>query len=412
MVGGALVAGAVVGAGSMYMWNRMDRYESYSYSRRRTMQERLQASGARSADITITLMWDTTDDLNLQVRVPGGELINHQRRRAGGGWLDHDANSGMVGRDDPVENVMFDYPQEGRYEVSVRYDDCTGLCGDVIPFEIMVRAAVVLSASQYAAGVRVLDQSDYGTILQYNGEFTQSGQSDGILAFTVAPGGVPRREWCIGPAGTTRAGSLMDCSECELMVSNAAAGWDSLPTQMPRVSSGPGRRLETCIPCAGAQCDVQLPAPMNRDDLMQAMIIPARVTAPLMININSLSGLSADGYCTIPPTASANMMVSLTTLDMLPNDDGSEACDAFLNVGCVAQSPTRCYNNEICVMNKCECEPGACLNGNECVLQDIPVDGSSSGSVALTIGAFGARRSLVAALLALCALVSPGAAGR
>lgn len=441
---GAVVAGAVVGAGAMYMYHRMNTYSP-------RMQQRLVRAGARSSDLTISLLWDTTDNLDLEVLPPAGPEINAQNRgnsmSASGGWLDTDANNGMIGTNDPVENCMFDQPLQGRYEVRVRFDDCTGFCGDNIEYQVVVRAAVTLAEQNFQEGVQVLDQSEYGTILAYNGVMSHSGQTDGVMSFTVS--NVPAREWCVAPATTVRAGDLMDCSECRLLVAGGAASWapaapapspppsisrDVTPAPAPAPtidpalvmdpslgpssgpSSGPARSLQSsasgsaCVRCTGAQCDVPLPAAMSRDDIMSAMVVPARFTPPLTVSVTSLSSDRIPrGICDIPPTSSVQMMLSLTQLDSLPGPDGEPSCDQFLNVPCTAQTDTGCYNNELCTGVSatgdriCECEPESCLEGNECHISgaDVGDSGSSTSTVvsaAITLTG-GALWSKIAALV-------------
>merc|ERR1719223_1241773 len=72
-------------------------------------------------------------------------------------------------------------------------------------------------------------------------------------------------------------------------------------------------------------------------------------------------------------------MVSLTQLDQLPDSNSEPFCDTFLNVPCNADSPTGCYNNELCTgrnaLGERICECGAvdgrvCLEGNDCMLRE------------------------------------------
>jgi len=127
---------------------------------------------------------------------------------------------------------------------------------------------------------------------------------------------------------------------------------------------------------------------MNRDDLMSAMVIPGRFNEPLTINIMSLD-LPADlaaSLCSVPPQASATMMVSLTALDMI-GSESDPVCDPVLNTMCDMGAGTwnGCYDNEQCTdAGKCECEAGACLNDLfRCEFDAVVYNDSSSYTMAV-----------------------------
>ncbi len=82
--------------------------------------------GAGSGKITITLMWDSKDDLDLHVFTPDGSEIWHGNRSAQGGTLDIDANNAQNMKEHPIENVYFPNPESGEYWVYVyNYEDRT-----------------------------------------------------------------------------------------------------------------------------------------------------------------------------------------------------------------------------------------------------------------------------------------------
>ena len=86
------------------------------------LDRRLEEEAASRGSITISMGWNTTDDLDLHVVPPGGaeSEIFYDRKAAGGGTLDVDANDHndrLV--EEPVENVFFPDPEPGRYRVFI-----------------------------------------------------------------------------------------------------------------------------------------------------------------------------------------------------------------------------------------------------------------------------------------------------
>ena len=86
----------------------------------------LDSLGAGTGEITISMLWDSDDDLDLHVSTPDGSEISYSNREAGGGYLDVDANVGGRTMDNPVENIYFDSPSAGTYSVWIEdYSDRT-----------------------------------------------------------------------------------------------------------------------------------------------------------------------------------------------------------------------------------------------------------------------------------------------
>ena len=90
---------------------------------RDVFDERREAAGGEAGDLTITLIWNTTDDIDLHVRCPNGQVIYYGSRRNCGGALDVDQNANFFGRTSrPVENVFWrGMAPPGRYEIRVNF---------------------------------------------------------------------------------------------------------------------------------------------------------------------------------------------------------------------------------------------------------------------------------------------------
>jgi hypothetical protein len=94
---------------------------------------RVQAVGGQSGRLQIILAWDDRNDLDLHVVCPNGEEIAYNNKRAGGGELDVDA----AGVDAPVENIRFEAPAPGRYQIFVVFYGPSG--AHQSPFRVTIR---------------------------------------------------------------------------------------------------------------------------------------------------------------------------------------------------------------------------------------------------------------------------------
>ena len=91
-----------------------------------TLDDVLNSLEAGEGEITISMLWDSTDDLDLHVETPDGSEIYYSNRSAQGGTLDIDANAGGNMMDNPIENVYFATPENGTYRVWIKdYSDRT-----------------------------------------------------------------------------------------------------------------------------------------------------------------------------------------------------------------------------------------------------------------------------------------------
>ncbi len=92
--------------------------------------------------ITITLLWQTIDDLDLAVQEPSGNLIwykNNSIHSASGGFLDIDMNRADPLSETPVEHIVYrNEPPHGRYKVLVTYYKKNSSATNV-PYDVHVK---------------------------------------------------------------------------------------------------------------------------------------------------------------------------------------------------------------------------------------------------------------------------------
>jgi hypothetical protein len=85
--------------------------------------DRLATEGGKVGEITITLLWNNRNDLDLVVICPNGDRLYYNSPTVCGGTLDVDRNAGKQLTDKPVENIH--WPQEqaaaGIYRIAVKY---------------------------------------------------------------------------------------------------------------------------------------------------------------------------------------------------------------------------------------------------------------------------------------------------
>jgi hypothetical protein len=109
---------------------------------------RMAREGAKVGDVTITLLWDDYNDLDLHVFTPNGTEIYFGNRDADGGHLDVDMNGMDRSSKEPIENVFFGdadrgiQAMKGKYKVVVEnfaYHDRERNSSFAVPFRVVVR---------------------------------------------------------------------------------------------------------------------------------------------------------------------------------------------------------------------------------------------------------------------------------
>lgn len=96
--------------------------------------------GLGTGDIQVTLRWATSDDLDLEVTDPSGNIVAYYNRQVpSGGQLDVDANAACGGTTtQPIENIFWPVSQAptGSYSIRVNlFTRCAGGSAE-IPFEV------------------------------------------------------------------------------------------------------------------------------------------------------------------------------------------------------------------------------------------------------------------------------------
>jgi len=88
------------------------------------LERRLALAGAQKGNMTLSLMWGGSCDLDMHVVVPGGEEISYSHKEAGGGVLDVDHTGGA----DSIENIFWtEAPPPGVYRCFIEKYSAGGL---------------------------------------------------------------------------------------------------------------------------------------------------------------------------------------------------------------------------------------------------------------------------------------------
>ena len=98
---------------------------------------RLERAGAEVGDLTFSLVWDGPDDMDLEVTCPGGVRLFWGTRSGCNGTLDTDSGLGGPALE-PVENVFFNQPATGEYQVRVTLPTSRS-GGAPQPFRVLVQ---------------------------------------------------------------------------------------------------------------------------------------------------------------------------------------------------------------------------------------------------------------------------------
>lgn len=114
------------------------------------MSKRLKREGAKSGAITISLMWNNYNDIDLHCIDPFGEEIFFSNKTSdSGGELDVDMNAGGPSSMEPVENIYWENgnAKQGKYRIYVnhyRNHDCGYQCYDPTEFTVVIKNNFVI----------------------------------------------------------------------------------------------------------------------------------------------------------------------------------------------------------------------------------------------------------------------------
>ena len=99
---------------------------------------RLRRAGAKKGFITISLVWDNQNDLDLHCIGPNEEEIFYSRKKGKLGELDVDMNAGEQRSNEPVENLYFPKKTKGKYSIFVNHYSNNG-GNDPTKFSVLVQ---------------------------------------------------------------------------------------------------------------------------------------------------------------------------------------------------------------------------------------------------------------------------------
>lgn len=113
-----------------------DAINRFKSSRITEMDKIFSDAGAKTGKVTISLLWNTQDDLDLSATSPRGDTVSfNNKNSSSGGHLDVDRQVNTFVRN-PIENIYWDNPPIGRYTINVNI--YTKRSSGNIPFKVRV----------------------------------------------------------------------------------------------------------------------------------------------------------------------------------------------------------------------------------------------------------------------------------
>ncbi|MGD9294784.1 MAG: hypothetical protein PVI41_07875 [Roseobacter sp.] len=129
------------------------------------VDRRAEAAGAKRGDLSFTLVWEGTDDLDLHTTCPTGETLFFLDKVRCNGVMDLDMNSFQV-VPNPVENAFFTDPAAGDYRVRVNlYRQREG--SGPISFTLQVREGARVTTQK---GTVSANEQNWQYVYRYKGK--------------------------------------------------------------------------------------------------------------------------------------------------------------------------------------------------------------------------------------------------
>lgn len=184
-------------AGDLFKWQNNFAW-SYDGNITDSIKEKVKAAGGNTtAALRISLAWFNRDDLDIHVIEPNGNRINFRNKS---GKLDVDMNAGYGITREPVENVSFQSPADGTYQVIVNQFNKreTQDVGFVIEVENEG------SVSQFSYTKPVTGNVEAALITVVNGRITRT-----ILNPALVGGGITQEKWGITTESFVKVSTVM-----------------------------------------------------------------------------------------------------------------------------------------------------------------------------------------------------------
>lgn len=129
------------------------------------MDQQLEEAGGEAGEITITLFWNSTDDVDLELHCPNNGKVHHNRTKSCDGWVQ---DVDVINKPEGIENIKLeqrDKAQRGEYSIKVSLHELRNNHLVPIPFK-----------------VRVIQK---GEITVFESDLVEKGQYRDIFRFTL-----------------------------------------------------------------------------------------------------------------------------------------------------------------------------------------------------------------------------------
>lgn len=194
----SITAPAHENSGKLFKWNN-DFGWSYDGNITDSIKERVKKAGGNvSADLRVSLSWFNYDDLDLHAEEPGGNHIYFGNKR---GILDVDMNAGGGHSREPVENLAWNTPRDGKYKIWVNQFSKRETSGIGFVIEIENNGSV----SQYSFNKSVTGNVNVGTLTVKKGVIVEFDISKSLTG-----GGISQEKWGISSEKFVKVQTLMN----------------------------------------------------------------------------------------------------------------------------------------------------------------------------------------------------------